>query len=126
MEKQSNWEAVKEFYKEKFDLDGKLVELNANYTILLMCASGASNESIATFLEIPEHSVELILNEVFGFTGWKKDMDYNPYKLYRESNGDMVKFRELFTSHGVDVSFSLYLLCRGMKGIDDRLENEWV
>lgn len=106
-----DYEAVKEFYVEKFNLDPELVDLNSNYVILLMCASGASNESISKFLDIPEHSIELVLNEVFGFEGREKDLDSNPYKVY---------------CNGGTVYGDVLDMCETMKRVEDRIKNEWV
>lgn len=125
MENQSNWEAVKEFYKEKFDLGGKLVELNANYTILLMCASGASNKSIAKFLDISEKSVGFVLNEVFPFDGWSKDLPFNPYKIYKQCKGDTERMTKMMLGDTLTLEL-IYKMCEVMERVDERLENEWV
>jgi len=128
MESQENkWEAVKQFYTEKFNIDPELVDLNSNYTILLMCASGASNKTISSFLDIPEHSIELILNEVFGFTGWFQDLDINPYKTYCKFYGDQDKCNEVFWSDSRTIALgTVFEMCKVMERIEKRLEDEWV
>jgi len=125
---QNDWDVVKEFYKEKFGLGEKLVELNANYTILLMCASGAGNESISKFLDIPIRSIELVLNEVFDFTGWTEDLKINPYKIYRQYFGDKDKCDDVFWTENdrMLVTDGVYKMCEIMERIDKRLEDEWV
>ena len=111
-ESKEDYDAVKKFYIEKFNLDPELVDLNSNYSILLMCASGAGNSSIAKFLNIPEGSVELVLNEVFGFVGWKEDLEINPYKIYKQAPQN--------------VPNSMKEMCVTMERIEKRLEDEWV
>lgn len=120
-----HWEAVKNFYVEKFGIDPELVDLNSNYSILVMCASGASNSSISKFLDIPEGSVELVLNEVFSFTGWTADLPFNPYKLYLQSEGDSDKMAKQLPSYSISL-YLVYKMCETMERIDARLKNEWV
>lgn len=123
----TDYDVVKQFYIDKFNLDPDLVDLTSNYSILLMCASGAGNKSIAKFLDIPEGSVELVLNEVFGFTGWKEDLDINPYKIYKEFHGDRDKWNDVLWSQGRTIVLdSVFNVCETMERIDKRMEDEWV
>ena len=80
------WESIKEFYKEHFGMSGWVVEMLANMDILLLCASGSSNETISNLLDIPVDEILLVIKEVFNFPGWERDLPINPYKLYAESN----------------------------------------
>lgn len=84
--KLETWNQVKQFYKDKFDIEGSMVELATNFDIIKMCATGASNKTIADFLEIDEQLVTNIIDKYLGFVGWEVDLEFSPYKVYKDNN----------------------------------------
>lgn len=79
---QELWTQILQFYKDKFNLEPDMVDLATNFDILKMCATGASNKTIADFLNIDEELVTNTIDKYLGFTGWEEDLKYNPYKIY--------------------------------------------
>lgn len=120
------WKTIQEFYKEHFGTDMWLIEMLANRDILLLCASGASNTTISTFLDIPVDEIQLVLKEAFEFAGWDVDLPINPYKEVQAYGNfdreDLCKYPEL---KDIDQQ-ELYNLCLTMKDIEERLDNEWI
>ena len=133
-----SWNDVKDFYKDKFGIDGWVVELYANLDILLLCASGASNESISKFTDIPEEEVRKVIRNTFGFEGWVEDLPLNPYKVYcemldmypkgletrfiSETSSTLIPYQERIK---ID-KFKAYHICKTMKEIEDKIKDEWV
>ena len=79
------WDNVKGFYKEKFDIEPEIVELFCDFSVLLLCASGSGNLSIANILDMDLDEVKLIIHSYLEFDGWEKDLEYNPLKLYKDN-----------------------------------------
>lgn len=125
----TDWEYVKEFYKQHFGIEGWVVELYANLDILTLCASGASNESIMNVCDIELDDLVEVLMNTFKFPGWKVDLPINPYKLYTSLEGDYDSFYKeiqqtnLFGFHAIE---DLYSICKTMKELEERIVNEWI
>lgn len=132
-----HWDAVKEFYKDKFGIDGWVVEMYANLDILSLCVSGASNDTIVNFLEIPMEEVVKVLEDTFKFSGWEKDLPFNPYRLFCSYNG-IISSVDHFVSFTMDVAIELaksgnfvnqekvFYMCETYKDIEERIEDEWI
>jgi hypothetical protein len=81
--KNKAWTQFKKFYKTSFNLDGKIMDMLADYDVLLLCVSGLSNLSISEFLDVSIKEVRKILMENLHFLGWEEDLKWNPYYFYR-------------------------------------------
>ena len=120
------WEDIKEFYKEHFGISNWVVEMLANLDILTLCASGASNETISNFLEIPVDEIALVIKEVFDFPGWEKDLPINPYKSYKDDGA--IEFYTLYSYpefNWVEPD-TLVSICDTMLDIEERINDEWI
>ncbi len=136
----TDWESVKEFYKESFGIDGWVVEMYANLDILVLCASGASNENIEKFLEIPQSEIRKVLKDAFDFEGWNVDLPINPYKLLTnclQEQPEHVETRFLSdmesSLRGVQSSINRgylvaksYWICRTVYDIERKIQDEWI
>lgn len=132
------WKTIQEFYKEHFGTDMWLIEMLANRDILLLCASGASNATISTFLDIPVDEIQLVIKEVFKFPGWDVDLPINPYatfigfrdESYPHKQTDVISvFRINIGMHSGFESVQseeLFRICEIMENIEERLDNEWI
>lgn len=136
-----NWDYVKDFYKECFGIQGWVVELYANLDILQLCASGASNTSIVNFSDLDLEDVVEVLLTTFKFKGWEQDLPVNPYKIYNElfiKLGDegrqylegtfkysLKNTLGLYPQSPQDVDV-IYEICKTMKEIEERIQNEWI
>lgn len=134
----TSWETVKDFYKERFGIDGWVVELFANQDTLALCASGASNTTISNFTELPEDEIETIIKQTFHFGGWSNDLPLNPYGYYciiMEKDGEVKRgeFTKEISNHlyndgrfyKVNVN-KIYYVCKTMYDIDTRIKDEWI
>lgn len=130
------WETIKNYYKKAFGIDKNLVDLMASYDIALLCASGASNKRISSFVrgfsgvEITEEEVAKELYNVLGFSGWMEDLDINPYLEYDDSL-DEDDFREaLIEKYGHDIPINMvgrmYEACVKCFLMEKKLESEWI
>lgn len=125
----NDWEYIKEFYKQHFGIDNWVVEMMANRDILLLCASGASNRTISTFLDISQDEIELVIKESFDFIGWKEDLPVNPYRLYSNVLGSFDEFyKEMKNSNVFELRAieDVHSICRTMKEIEERIYDEWI
>jgi hypothetical protein len=125
----TDWEYVKDFYKEHFGIEGWVVELYANLDILTLCASGASNKTITEVCDIELDDLVEILMHTFKFPGWYADLPINPYKLYSDLDGDYDKF---FAEAKISNVFELriipdvYSICKTLKELEERIADEWI
>ena len=82
----SSWDELLLYYKEHFNLDEEVVNLMADYDIVFLSATGASNESISNILDIDIEVVPEVLARICdGFTGWTTELSVNPYLIYQEA-----------------------------------------
>lgn len=124
----ASWEYIKDFYQNEFGIEDWVVELYANLDVLLLCASGASNESISKFTEIPLEEVKEIIRKTFMFDGWTVDLGINPYKLYCDVNGDPTSFKGYITTFFLDnkIKEFIFTICKTMKEIEEKIKDEWI
>ena len=108
--KMETWNQVKQFYKDKFDLEPNMVELATNFDILKMCATGASNKTIADFLEIDEELVSAVIDKYLEFSGWEFDLPTNPMKLYNAG----------------EVEFTAKNICEQFSVLERLLNEKWI
>jgi len=88
------WDKIKRLYFEKFGYTDTLVEMVASSQILKLCASGASNRQIADVLDI---DIEVVIKEVrkwLYFSGWEKELEYNPLAAFRRVKSSMSDSRD--------------------------------
>ncbi len=134
-----DWECIKEFYQKEFGIEGWVVELYANMDILSLCASGASNETIEKFLEIPLEEIKKVLLETFEFEGWQKDLPMNPYRifcLYKGTISSIQHFSDFVGEIGTELAkyndFKLcnldkiFYICETMYDIERKIQDEWI
>lgn len=133
------WTIIKDFYTREFGIDGWVVEMYANIDILCLCVSGASNETIVKFLEIPLSDVQDIIMKTLDFEGWDKDLPINPLQLFSGYTGvkssvqhfmdfDSVVSSELskYEEFAHIKTDTLFYLCELYTDIEERIKNEWV
>lgn len=129
------WEAVKDFYQDKFGIDKWVVEVYADLDILTLCASGSTNKSIGDFLDIPVSTVNSIIKDVFEFPGWSIDLPLNPYRLFMSLSDDgqnrVIKFMQAFEEDVVmypdlkGKSFTAYEICETLFDLERKIQDEW-
>lgn len=135
--KESQWNEIKEFYKERFGINPEIVDLMASNDVLLMSVSGSSNKSISTLLDIDESYVKDILSTVLDFEGWDTDLSISPYLIYERLSNATSKsgyplFRE-FTEEisvihdfdSVDSLKTMFRICRIYDKISELIDKEW-
>jgi hypothetical protein len=139
MNAQLDWETVKEFYQEQFGIEGWVVEVYASLDILTLCVSGASNETITKFLEVPIADVKKVIQDTLDFDGWDEDLPISPYNVYNSMSSrwaedsfpvDFInslihllmpypKFRNLNLLY-------VYKMCKTSSDIERKIHDEWI
>ncbi len=132
MKKMENetWNQIKQFYKDKFDVEPALVDIMADYDIIKLCATGASNKSIANILKLEPYDVSCIIDKRLGFKGWTNDLKFNPLQTYKnlDTNDFLVYEDYVVTRYGyesgiLEMSFSVARIASEL----ERLINEkWI
>jgi hypothetical protein len=126
-----NWQYIKDFYKEHFGIDGWVVELFANFDILLLCSSGVSNKHIEEFLDIPLDEISKVIKDAFGFDGWVEDFPINPYRVFNDIGEEKfiddvrLSLTPYIELHSIDLN-GLLAICKTMNDIEERINDEWV
>ena len=126
-----DWQSIKDFYKEHFGIQGWVVELFANMDILLLCASGVSNENIEKFLELPMTEVTEVIMNTFGFEGWTVNLPVNPYKIFLDVGESKFKEELLLSlapyadARDTDLD-NLLRVCKTMTDIEGKINDEWI
>lgn len=134
-----SWAIIKDFYMREFGIDGWVVEMYANLDILALCVSGASNETIVNFLDLPLAEVIKVLSDAYEFEGWVKDLPFNPIQIFSNYSGTKSTV-EHFVSFTSDVAVELgkysgiehikpeklFYMCELYNDIEERIRNEWI
>lgn len=125
------WNIVRQFYMDSFGIAPELVDLMASNEILLMCVSGSSNESISRILNIDEDDIEEIISLIFDFKGWEKDLNFNPYRIYREDPDYIAFVGSIVDSRGtedgdIDTINTMFFNCQIYSEIEEKLDLNWV
>lgn len=134
MNSNRDWEIVKDFYVTTFSVPEELVDLVASSDVLLMCVSGACNESISNTLSIDVDIVGEILSTVLDFDGWDEDLNLNPYFVYnsmKSSTGfgvdsfihDVSITNKEYTTSQIE---TMYRVCSIFSQIEGRIEKDWT
>jgi hypothetical protein len=125
------WETIKSFYREKFGTAPELVDLAPVIDLLRLCASGASNESIAKFFNESEEGLMELFDAHLGFMGWKQDLPFSPLKLYKYMDlPDGQKFTdEIIIRYGFKLNIDLKNMYESARLVErlERMFNEtWI
>lgn len=126
------WGIVTKFYKEKFQIDSDVVTLLSELDILLLCVSGSSNSSIATFLELEPNEVSATIRKYFSFDGWEQDLCLNPIGCYRSL--DELSFDKFVLavgekctgSYNLDMVSKMYSVCATYTRLEEVINEKWV
>jgi len=101
----NSWKYLSVLFKEKLGVPTEVFAVMCTRAVLLLCASGLSNETIASFLMTDTKTVDDYVNIAFGFNGWDKDLDFSPLhylktgrKLYTNRQSEVCrKYIELYS-----------------------------
>lgn len=125
------WKLIKEFYSGKFGIAPELVEIAPVLDYLRLCASGSSNETIATFFnENPEWLADLF-DAYFGFRGWSIDLKFSPLALYKQlGSPDKETFtNNVILKHGYLISHDLdrmYESASMVEKLERMFDEKWI
>lgn len=132
MNKQSDWEVVKDFYVTTFNVSDSLVELVANSEILHMCVTGASNTSISETLDVDVQDVMSVIKAIYDFDGWVDDLGLNPYKIFEHlRNTGSYQYKDFkdavseYSSEEDEVK-NMFRSCRTYEKIKINIDNNWI
>lgn len=81
----SSWDEVLSYYKEHFGLGEDVVELMADYDIIMLSSTGASNVTISKVLDVDLAVIPRVLSNLCeGFGGWSIQLSTNPYMIFQD------------------------------------------
>lgn len=125
------WETVKSFYNEKFGASPELVDIASVFDILKMCAAGASNGVISTFLNEHEQSVMETVDAYLGHMGWEVNLIFNPKRIYDGlDTKDIESFRDVVVTnygfHHPKLIDDAYNTCVIVSKLERILNESWV
>lgn len=129
MEQEDVFETIKKFYMSKLHFTESLVDYLSNEEVLLACVEGHSNFSISNKFFIEEPVIESIIKDYLGFSGWKHDLDFSPYDIYKASSKTMEEY--IFNCYMISPNSSnnlvltTYFICRIFDEIKERMDNEY-
>ena len=128
---EKKWNNIRQFYMESFGIAPELVDLMASNEVVLMCVSGSSNESISSILNMDIESISEILDVILSFSGWTKDLEFNPYNYYKEDStliGFIGSIREACSDDTItlDIITTMYNICKTYDQIEGTLDRDWV
>ena len=110
------WEVIKLFYKQNFDIPGRVIDYIAVEPILIKSLSGYSNYRIAISIRDDIEYVNGIILSFLKFDGWNEDLDYNPLATYNKVSGNLNHFREEVLQNSVVSNIKMidktFYLCR--------------
>jgi len=126
-----SWKDILEFYKEKFGLKESYVNFVADQEILQACLSGLSNISIANAFHMHDEDASATIEAYFGFGGFSRDLDINPYMLYnvfrdrgyskKSFNRELRLLSKELTNNKIDI----YSCCEKLKRLEDKIKEIW-
>lgn len=120
----SSWKRVQDFYKNAFDLGNYIVDLMADYNIVLLCVSGSSNDSISKALDLDIDDIRNTIKNRLSFDGWETNLKFSPYYTYiNMSFDDFIEVCKQF----FDINFAhkVYYMCEKCKLMGDQLDESW-
>lgn len=133
------WNTMKKFYVDTFGIRDEVVEMMASDNILLLSASGASNDRISRVLDINIDSVTSAIcfylsNEDVDFSGWEESLKINPFSVYQtlilltgddEYNVYKAEIRSMNPEIMDDIVYTSYQVSKLYFDIDYILDEEW-
>ena len=127
---EEKWKEIKQFYLDNFNISGDTVDLFADNDILLMCAAGASNESISIMLDVDCDSVSLSIKHAFDFDGWDRDLEISPFVIFNmlrnEGKYSFKDFEKMcYPIKDQKTIQTMYRICKKYERICILLDKEW-
>jgi len=104
---------VSKFYEKTYEVPPEVFLLMSVRVVLLLCASGLSNETISSFFSIDRRFVVETIKHIYSFDGWKEDREYNPLYYFRHSLIERV----------IDITDIEFVICSKYLKIFDKIES---
>jgi len=129
IEQKDAFEEIKNIYLNNLHFSEHLVDYLSSEEILLTCIEGRSVSYIVNKFWIETAEAEYILKEYLGFSGWRHDLDFNPYSIYKASNKLLDDY--IFNCYLISPNSSqqliltTYFICRVFDELKERMDNEY-
>jgi len=129
IEPDNAFEEIKNIYLNNLNFSEELVDYLSNEDIIMTFVEGRYVSYIANKFCMEESDIENIIESYLGFTGWKYDLDFNPYDLYIASSKLFDDY--IFNCYLVSPNFSqqlvlaTYFICRVFDELKERMDNEY-
>jgi len=118
------WDFFVSEYSNATGYSKNKIEFIAVKDILFKTVTGYSTEDIEFSLNFPESYIKEVIKDHFGFEGWTKSLDINPYPLY---NDNIETFERDIILRGSkldtkEIAFAYFIL-KIYKGYERRFNN---
>ena len=133
--KMIDWDITATILEEKLNIPRQILDYISIRDIILLCASGSSNQSIALFLQTDLDFVCEIVSSTFLFSGWEKDLDINPYQIlknildaeYEKAYLSFVEEVKLMTPYyGESEITKMFIVADKYFKIEQEMERWWI
>lgn len=127
---QLDWEDIKVMIGKQLHIPDDILDYIATADILQLCASGCSIYTISRFTNLELPYVVDVITKTLKFKGWDKDLDYNPYQVFKTCDGNFDSYlselkilRPNLTDSEIGESF---LVSNRYNKIDIEMEKFWI
>jgi len=86
------WNNFTKSYGDATGLPAKVVDYLSVLDIIRYSATGMSNSRIGSRLSLDDDYVSKLLILYLNFSGWESDLEFNPFALYKQSDGDFDRY----------------------------------
>ena len=87
----NEWELIRAIHSYKTNVPPHVVDLIAVKELLRLYAEGTCVTDISLLLSLDVEYVRAVLQDYYSvvFVDWSATLEFNPYKFYKESSGDL-------------------------------------
>lgn len=119
-----NWELFREqFIKANKGVNPEILDFIAVEDILLSHVKGYSLDRILEIYQLSKEYVIIVLDEFIKVAPREYKLDFNPYKIYKNSAISREKFIEIVSKKSTEDASKLYDACVITEKISEEIDN---
>lgn len=121
------WTETRKLISDASGMPETVVDYLATAEVIKQCAHGLGTMKISYFNDLELEQVEGILFQFIGFKGWLLDLDLNPWRIYRTTQGnyELYEMKILSLTNLVDYGIIKlsYKTCKVYERIREEINN---